>query len=188
MKPSWRRQSSGATSAASSITRSLPQKRSARSWRAKSCRSAPAACARATSSLGQRPDPLPHRPGQLAAVLLALDDVLQSPVLGVQDERLVDEPDEARPGVGLGEGRLGDLDQLLERLLEHGVDQVGAGREVAVEGCDADVRAPGDLARRSVGPGRREDLTGGRDDADAIPPGIPPVPELRRRRRHGPPT
>ena len=116
----------------------------------------------------ERTQPASHLLRARAAVLVRLDDVLEAAVAAVQHKRLLDEAREAAPRVVLGERGLRERDQLVERLLEDGVDEIGALREVAVERPDADARVTRDLARRDVDAVRGEQLARGRDETLAI--------------------
>ena len=171
-KPRWRRQMSGATLPPSSITRSLAQKRSGMSCAVKSGGKRPLLLGARDESSHEWPDATPHRRGPLASVCLGLDDVLESTVARMEDERLLDEPSEATPWIRLLERGRGMGDELLVRLFEHGVDQVLASRKMAVERSDAEPRLPGDLAHRHLDPGGREELPRRRDEPFTVAPGV----------------
>ena len=89
------------------------------------------------------------------------------------------------PRVVLGERRLGERDQLVERLLEDGVDEIGARREVAVQRPDADAGVTCDLACRNVDAVRGEQLARGRDETRAIALRVTPADSVGTATRRG---
>src|SRR6185312_8483763 len=78
--------------------------------------------------------PRAHLLGPAGALLPAPEHVLDTAVAGMQLDGLLDEGREAEPGVLYRGALLGQTDDLRERLLEHGVDQLVLRREVPVEG------------------------------------------------------
>ena len=169
MNASCRRQSSGATSPASSSTRSLAQKTSAMSCGVKSLRSEPSACARATS-LATSGRSLRRIACARASPCSFVSTTSFRPRLrpcrtSASSTKRV----KPRHASGSASDCLGEGDELLERLLENGVDEVCARREVAVERPDADARVPRDLARRHVDARGGEQLARGCDEAFAVP-------------------
>ncbi len=107
-----------------------------------------------------------------AAALLVLNDVLEPAVPRRELERLLDEAGERQPGILLGERPLGGGDDLLERVLEHGIDEVLTRGEVPVHGADADTGLARDLAHRDVEPVAGEERAGGGDEPGAVPLGV----------------
>ena len=104
----------------------------------------------------------------------------EAPVFGLHRTYLVDKAAESGPRVRVGE-RLGDRVGVGGHLgLERARDQVGPGREPAVEGGHADPRVPGDVLDRDVQAPLGEDVPGGGDEplTVALRVGAQPRPRL----------
>jgi hypothetical protein len=101
---------------------------------------------------------------------------------------VLDEPveprDERGPRLLLAE-RVGGADERLDLADVDGLDQVVAGREVAVQRADADLRAAGDVLERRIGAVLRERVARRGQQRLVVPQGVGPPRLLRRDRVEG---
>jgi hypothetical protein len=134
--------------------------------------------------LDQRTHTPAHRRGALAAMRPRLDHVLERAVSCVQDQRLLDELAEASPRIGIRERRLGDTDKLVERILENGVDECLALREMPVQRAHAHTGGVGDLPDGDLDAARGEKIASRRDQTRTVASSIDPDAAARNRDRH----
>ena len=110
--------------------------------------------------------------------------VLEPPVVGLQRESPLEKPGEPGPRVAFAGPLLGRPDELGEGVLEHGVDQLVLGREVAVQRPHTDTRAARDLLDRDVRACGRKQLAGARNQPLTVAPSVAADLRMGRRRCH----
>ncbi len=134
----------GAASAVASITGANDHRSSVRSANREVRAELPLGRARAPGS-ARTPAHLSPRLGQpTLARRIAQEHLLQHAIAALELQHSLEERDQARPGIGLGQGGLGHRQELVHALGEHRLDQIGSRRKVAVERRDANTRSTGD--------------------------------------------
>jgi len=96
----------------------------------------------------------------------------QAAVAGLELADSLDEPGEAAPRVGVGQGLLGGPSVLGDLLGERGGDELLAGREPPVERGDADSGPRGDRLERRLQALLGEDVPGHRHDRGPVARGV----------------
>ncbi len=109
------------------------------------------------ASPGDQPSEQPADPLALLgdppfAARMAQEDVSERQVAGLELEHLLEEPDEALPRALCRGAPLRRRYHLADVLLEDGLDERLARREMAVESADPDPGSPGDLLQGRVRP------------------------------------
>ena len=118
--------------------------------------------------LEQLPQLLPRFPQQAFAGRVTDEDLAQNAVSALKLERRLQEPDEARPRVGLLERAFGEREELVDALGEDRLDERAPVREVAVQRRRAHPGAAGNLVEAGIDAVLRERRAGSSYERRAV--------------------